>query len=142
MIGAAHVARHSRVSDIITLDMGGTSADVCLIAGGQAGIAFDRSIGGFPVRLPMVDVNAVGAGGGSIAWFDAGGMLKVGPYSAGAKPGPVCYGLGGAEPTVTDANLILGRLSRRGLLAGRVPPRCRAGPGGLRPHRGEAGHVN
>ncbi|MEX0409587.1 hydantoinase/oxoprolinase family protein [Aquibium sp. LZ166] len=121
VIGAAHVARHSRADNVITLDMGGTSADVCLISRGQAGIAYDRSIGGFPVRLPMVDVNAVGAGGGSIAWFDTGGMLKVGPYSAGAKPGPACYGLGGTEPTVTDANLILGRLSSRGLLAGRVP---------------------
>lgn len=121
VIGAAHVARHSQATNIITLDMGGTSADVCLISDGKAGIAFDRSIGGFPVRLPMVDVSAVGAGGGSIMWFDPGGMLKVGPYSAGAKPGPACYGLGGKEPTVTDANVILGRLSRRGLLAGRVP---------------------
>lgn len=120
VIGASHVARFSDVREIITLDMGGTSADVCLISGGEAGIAYDRSIGGFPVRLPMVDVNAVGAGGGSITWFDPGGMMKVGPYSAGAKPGPACYGLGGTEPTVTDANLILGRLSTRGLLGGRV----------------------
>lgn len=121
VIGAAHIARLAGREDVITLDMGGTSADVCMIEGEQAGVAFDRSIGGYPVRLPMVDVNAVGAGGGSIVWFDRGGMLQVGPYSAGAKPGPACYGLGGTEPTVTDANLILGRLSPKGLLDGRVP---------------------
>ena len=121
VIGAAHIARLAGRGDVITLDMGGTSADVCMIEGEQAGVAFDRSIGGFPVRLPMVDVNAVGAGGGSIVWFDPGGMLQVGPYSAGAKPGPACYSLGGTDPTVTDANLILGRLSPKGLLNGRVP---------------------
>jgi len=121
VIGAGHVGRQAGLANVITLDMGGTSADVCLITDGQAGVSFDRSIGGFPVRLPMVDVNAVGAGGGSIAAFDAGGMLKVGPLSAGARPGPACYGLGGDQPTVTDANLILGRLSPRGLLKGRVP---------------------
>ena len=121
VVGAAHVARLSGRGDVITLDMGGTSADVCLIRGYEAGVAYDRAISGFPVRLPMVDVNAIGAGGGSIAWFDADGLLKVGPYSAGARPGPACYGLGGEQPTVTDANLILGRLSPRGLLGGEVP---------------------
>lgn len=121
VVGAAHVARLADRPDVITLDMGGTSADVCLIRGFEAGIAFDREVGGFPVRLPAVDVNAVGAGGGSIAWFDAGGFLKVGPTSAGAKPGPACYGIGGTQPTVTDANLLLGRLSVRGLLDGRLP---------------------
>ncbi len=121
VVGAAHAARLSGKGDVITLDMGGTSADVCLIRGYEADIAYDRSVSGFPVRLPMVDVNAIGAGGGSIAWFDADGLLKVGPYSAGARPGPACYGLGGTEPTVTDANLILGRLSPDGLLGGEVP---------------------
>lgn len=121
VIGAGHIGRLAGAPDLITLDMGGTSADVCLVTDGKAGVAFDRSIGGFPVRLPMVDVNAVGAGGGSIAAFDAGGMLKVGPLSAGARPGPACYGLGGDSPTVTDANLLLGRLSPRGLLGGRLP---------------------
>lgn len=120
-VGAAHVARLAGISHVITLDMGGTSADVCLIESEEPRIAYDRSIGGFPVRLPMVDVNAVGAGGGSIVWFDAGGMLKVGPLSAGAKPGPACYGRGGREPTVTDANLILGRLNPAGLLGGTMP---------------------
>lgn len=123
VVGAAHTARQAGRPDVITIDMGGTSADVCLIRKFEAGIAFDRSVGGFPVRLPMVDVNAVGAGGGSVAWLDPGGFLKVGPMSAGAKPGPACYGIGGVQPTVTDANLILGRLSPKGLLDGRVPLR-------------------
>jgi len=121
VVGAAYTARQAGRPDVITIDMGGTSADVCLIRNYEAGIAFDRSVGGFPVRLPMVDVNAVGAGGGSVAWLDPGGFLKVGPMSAAAKPGPACYGIGGVQPTVTDANLILGRLSPKGLLDGRVP---------------------
>jgi len=120
VIGAAHIARLAGREDVITLDMGGTSADVCMIESELAGVAFDRSIGGFPVRLPMVDVNAVGAGGGSIVWFDRGGMLQVGPYSAGAKPGPACYGLGGTEPTVTDANVVLGRLDKDNFLGGEM----------------------
>jgi N-methylhydantoinase A len=100
--------------------MGGTSADVALVRGGRADIAFDRTVAGFPIRLPMVDINTVGAGGGSIAWFDRDGLMKVGPLSAGADPGPACYGRGGMDPTVSDANLILGRLSARGLLDGRM----------------------
>ena len=121
VVGAAYTARQAQRPNVITIDMGGTSADVCLIQNYEAGVAYDRSVGGYPVRLPMVDVNAVGAGGGSIAWLDAGGMVKVGPTSAGAKPGPACYGIGGTQPTVTDANLILGRLNPGGLLDGRVP---------------------
>jgi N-methylhydantoinase A len=96
--------------------MGGTSTDVCLIVGGQAERAAEREVGGFPIRLPTVDLQTVGAGGGSIVWRDAGGALRVGPRSAGADPGPACYGRGGLEPTVTDANLALGRLP--GKLAG------------------------
>ncbi len=102
-------------------DMGGTSADVCLIRAGSFSISYEGSVGGFPVRLPMVDVNAVGAGGGSVAWIDRDGLMKVGPMSAGARPGPACYSLGGKEPTVTDANLILGRLDPAGLLDRRLP---------------------
>ena len=117
-IGAAHVARQTNRRNIITLDMGGTSADVALIRDYKVDIAFDRDVAGFPIRLPSVDVETVGAGGGSIAWFDRDGLLKVGPKSAGADPGPACYGRGGNEPTVTDANLLLGRLSSRGLLDG------------------------
>ena len=110
VVGAARVARLAGVENAISLDMGGTSTDVCLIAGGEAGRSGEREVGGFPIRLPTVDLQTVGAGGGSIAWRDAGGALRVGPRSAGADPGPACYGRGGVEPTVTDANLALGRL--------------------------------
>lgn len=120
VVGAVHIAKLAGHDDVITLDMGGTSADVALIQNGKAGISFDQKVAGFPVRLPMVDVNTIGAGGGSIAWFDRDGLLKVGPASAGASPGPACYGQGGAEPTVSDANLVLGRLSPRGLLDGEM----------------------
>ena len=119
-IGAAHSAKLSGRRNVITLDMGGTSADVALIRNFQADISFDRDVAGFSVRLPAVDIETVGAGGGSIAWFDRDGLLKVGPASAGADPGPACYGRGGERPTVTDANLVLGRLSSRGLLAGEM----------------------
>ncbi len=109
-IGAARIARAAGVENAISLDMGGTSTDVCLIAGGEAGRSHERSVGGFPVRPPMVDIHTIGAGGGSLVWRDRGGGLRVGPRSAGADPGPACYGRGGSEPTVTDANLLLGRL--------------------------------
>ncbi len=117
-VGAIHMARLSGIPDVIGLDMGGTSADVCLVRGYEAGTTFDKWIEGYPARLPAVDINAVGAGGGSIGWFDRDGLLKVGPHSAGAVPGPACYGRGGKEATVSDANLVLGRLSPRGLLGG------------------------
>ncbi len=117
-VGAAHAARQTGRRNIITLDMGGTSADVALIREYKVDLAFDRDVAGFPIRMPCVDVETVGAGGGSIAWFDRDGLLKAGPKSAGAYPGPACYGNGGTEPTTTDANLLLGRLSSRGLLDG------------------------
>jgi N-methylhydantoinase A len=120
-VGGIHSARSSNQPHIITLDMGGTSADVALIRDYEAGVGFDRAVAGFPIRLPMLDIHTVGAGGGSIAWFDRDGLLKVGPLSAGADPGPACYGRGGKEATVTDANLVLGRLSNRGLIGGRMP---------------------
>jgi N-methylhydantoinase A len=113
VVGAARVAGLAGIENAISLDMGGTSTDVCLIANGEAGRAGERELGGFPVRLPTVDLQTVGAGGGSIAWRDAGGALRVGPRSAGADPGPACYGRGGFEPTVTDANLVLGRLPEK-----------------------------
>jgi len=100
--------------------MGGTSADICLIRGYEVGNAFDREINGFPIRLPIVDIHTIGAGGGSIAWFDRDGLVKVGPISAGAVPGPACYGKGGDRPTVSDANALLGRLGGKGLLGGRM----------------------
>ncbi len=120
-VGAIETARQAAVPDMITLDMGGTSADVALVQGYETGTSYDREIGGFPVRLSMVDIHTVGAGGGSIAWFDRDGLLKVGPLSAGASPGPACYRMGGEQPTVTDANLLLGRLSPDGLLGGSMP---------------------
>jgi N-methylhydantoinase A len=97
-------------ADAISFDMGGTSTDVCLIRDGVAGRSAQRRVGGLPLRLPQLDIHTVGAGGGSIAWLDPGGALRVGPQSAGADPGPACYGRGGQHPTVTDANLALGRL--------------------------------
>ena len=96
--------------DAVTFDMGGTSTDVCLVLDGRPAPAAQRSVGGFPVRLPSLDVHTIGAGGGSIARLDAGGALVVGPESAGATPGPACYGLGGTAPTVTDADLVAGRI--------------------------------
>ena len=119
-VGAVHVARSCTRPNLITLDMGGTSADVALIRDYQTGIGHDRSVADFPVRLPMVDIHTVGAGGGSILWFDKDGLAKVGPQSAGADPGPACYGRGGTEPTVTDANLVLRRLGGEGLIGGRM----------------------
>jgi N-methylhydantoinase A len=113
VVGAARIAALAGVDDAIAFDMGGTSTDVCLISGGKAERSSERSIGALPIRLPAVDLHTVGAGGGSIVWRDAGGALRVGPRSAGANPGPACYGRGGTEPTVTDANLLLGRLPAR-----------------------------
>jgi N-methylhydantoinase A len=104
--------------DAISFDMGGTSTDVCLIRGGSAGRSPERLVGGCPIRLPQLAIHTVGAGGGSIAWTDAGGALRVGPRSAGAEPGPACYGRGGRLPTVTDADLVLGRIDHRRPLAG------------------------
>ena len=118
VVGAARIARLAGVESAISLDMGGTSTDVCLIAGGEAGRSAEREVAGLPLRLPMVDLQTVGAGGGSIVSRDPGGALRVGPESAGAEPGPACYGRGGDRPTVTDANLLLGRLPER--LAGGV----------------------
>jgi N-methylhydantoinase A len=110
VVGASEIARRAGLPDAISLDMGGTSTDVALVARGQPERAAERVVGGFPVRLPTVDLHTVGAGGGSIVWRDPGGAVRVGPRSAGAFPGPACYGRGGTEPTVTDANLLLGRL--------------------------------
>ena len=107
---AAEVARACGLTDAISFDMGGTSTDVCLILDGAPAVTAEHSVAGFPVRLPSVDVHTIGAGGGSIAAIDPGGALVVGPASAGADPGPACYGLGGEHPTVTDANLVLGRI--------------------------------
>ena len=118
--GAGFLAGRAECPDVITFDVGGTSTDVCLVENNRPLVAKEREVKGHPVRFPMVDVHSVGAGGGSIARVDAGGFVHVGPRSAGANPGPACYGLGGTEPTVTDANVVLGRLSPDTLLGGRM----------------------
>jgi N-methylhydantoinase A len=118
VVGAAAIARLAGVENAVSLDMGGTSTDVSLIVDGRPGRATARDVAGFPLRLPTVDLQTVGAGGGSIVWRDSGGALRVGPESAGADPGPACYGKGGTRPTITDANLLLERLPRR--LAGGI----------------------
>ncbi len=111
VVGGGGAAREVDIHDVITLDIGGTSCDVALITGGKPLVRPEGVIDGYPVRVPMVDVNTIGAGGGSIAWIDAAGGLRVGPQSAGAAPGPACYGRGGSEATVTDASLVLGLLN-------------------------------
>ncbi len=108
--GALLLAQLAGESNVLCFDMGGTSCDVCLIDGGRVTETSERIVAGRPIALPMLDIHTVGAGGGSIAWRDEGGALRVGPRSAGAEPGPACYGRGGEQPTVTDANLLLGRL--------------------------------
>ncbi len=110
VVGAARIAALAGFANALTFDMGGTSTDVCAITDGEPRREHERSVGGFPVRLPTLAVHTVGAGGGSVVWLDSGGALRVGPESAGAVPGPACYGRGGERPTVTDANLLLGRL--------------------------------
>jgi len=118
--GGAVAAARVAGGDAVGLDMGGTSCDVSLLLGGSAAVGGGRSVGGRALALPMVDVHTIGAGGGSIAWADAGGALRVGPRSAGADPGPACYGRGGPEPAVTDADLLLGWLDADSPLAGGV----------------------
>ena len=118
--GAAWAALASDEPDALCFDMGGTSCDVCVIEGGTARETGSRPVGGRPVALPMLDLHTVGAGGGSVAWRDAGGALRVGPRSAGARPGPAAYGHGGKEPTVTDANVVLGLLGTGAALAGSI----------------------
>lgn len=111
VIGGTIVGKMAGAQDLITVDIGGTSCDIALVDGGRPVIRSEGRIDGYTVRVPMVDVNAIGSGGGSIAWLDAGGGLRVGPESAGADPGPAAYGKGGEKPTVTDASLVLGYLN-------------------------------
>jgi N-methylhydantoinase A len=129
VIGTVGLGERLELSELITFDMGGTSTDVCLIRDGEPAKKSERQMGGFPVRTRTLDIHTIGAGGGSIAWVDPGGLLKVGPQSAGAYPGPAAYGRGGELATVTDANVVLGRLSGRALLGGRMamyPDKARA----------------
>jgi N-methylhydantoinase A len=119
-VGAGLLASISGDGDAVGFDMGGTSCDVCVVEDGRIRQTDQREVEGRVIQLPMVDVHTVGAGGGSIGWRDPGGALRVGPQSAGAEPGPACYGRGGSEPTVTDANLLLGYLAPDSALAGGV----------------------
>jgi N-methylhydantoinase A len=123
VVGAQAIGRAAGLPDLITFDMGGTSTDVALLKGGEARLASEAIVHGHPIKAPMLDIHTVGAGGGSIAYVDSGGLLKVGPRSAGADPGPVCYGKGNTEPAVTDANIVLQTLNPRYLLGGRMPVR-------------------
>jgi N-methylhydantoinase A len=110
IIAANYLGKLAGVNNIITIDMGGTSCDVSLIQNNVMKFTTNNNVEGYPISIPTVDLDFIGAGGGSMAWYDAGGALKVGPLSAGAEPGPVCYGKGGIKPTVTDANLVTGRI--------------------------------
>ena len=121
VIGSAVVGAAVGITNIVTYDVGGTSTDVSLIANGKPKFTSSREVAGYPVKLPMVDIHVIGAGGGSIAYVDDANALKVGPRSAGALPGPVAYGRGGDEPTLTDANICLNRLNPVALLDGRMP---------------------
>jgi N-methylhydantoinase A len=120
VVGAAFVAEAGGHRDVLTFDMGGTSTDVAAVVDGAVLVTPESVVAGVPIRFPMVDVHSVGAGGGSVAWLDEGGALRVGPRSAGARPGPACYGRSGEEPTVTDANLVLGYLEDGAVLGGAV----------------------
>lgn len=120
VVGAAYVGGLGEYRNLLTFDMGGTSTDVATIIDGEAQTTTETVVAGLPIKLPMVDIHTVSAGGGSIAWADAGGALRVGPHSAGAEPGPAAYGQGGEEPTVTDANLFLGYLADEATLGGEV----------------------
>ena len=121
VVGAALVGKAAGFPNIITFDVGGTSTDVALVAGGKTAYSADRDVAGYAIRCPMVDVSVIGAGGGSIAWLDDAGGLKVGPQSAAAVPGPAAYGKGGAQATLTDANITLQRLNPVALLDGAMP---------------------
>ena len=121
VIASVYISKLIGEPNLISLDMGGTSTDIVLIENSKVKLTTNGEIGTFPIKVPMIEMHTIGTGGGSIAWVDAGGVLKVGPESAGADPGPACYGLGSKRPTVTDANLILGRLNPKNFLGGEKP---------------------
>jgi len=120
VVGATRQAARSGFRDLITFDMGGTSTDVCLVQDGRPSLASESEIDGLPIRTPVLDIVSVGAGGGSIAWVDDGGMLRAGPQSAGADPGPACYGRGGQQPTTTDAHVVIGTIRPEAFLGGKM----------------------
>lgn len=121
VVGAQYITELIGEENLITVDIGGTSTDISLVAGGRFEASDEKTISGYPVRIPSIDISTIGAGGGSIGWIDSGKVLKVGPQSAGASPGPACYDLGGEEATITDARVLLGHLNGQALLAGRLP---------------------
>lgn len=123
VVAAQAIGAMTGIANLITFDMGGTSSDVALLRNGEAKLASEATVHGYPIKAPMLDIHTVGAGGGSLAAIDSGGLLKVGPRSAGADPGPVCYGRGSTEPAVTDANVVLQTLNPTHLLGGRMPIR-------------------
>ena len=129
-LGAAMVATEAGFDRLLTCDGGGTSTDVAVVLGGEPALTTEGTVGSYPSKMPMIDVVTVGAGGGSVAWVSPEGALKVGPRSAGADPGPLCYGRGGTEPTVTDAHLVLGRIPPH-LLGGEIPLDVDAARAGL-----------
>ena len=134
VIAASYVGAAADCPDLITCDMGGTSTDVCLVRGGEYGMTTEGRVGAFPIKIRQIDINSIGVGGGSVASLASGGFLSVGPRSAGAFPGPACYGRGGTEPTITDANVVLGRLRVDQPLGGEIMldrERARAAIGGL-----------
>ncbi|MDP9239584.1 MAG: hydantoinase/oxoprolinase family protein [Actinomycetota bacterium] len=137
-LGAGLIAQHAGFDRVLTLDGGGTSTDVSVVVDGRPTLTTEGSIGRYPSKIPMVDVVTVGAGGGSVAWVSPEGTLKVGPRSAGADPGPLCYGLGGTEVTVTDAHLVLGRIPPH-LLGGEIPLDIEAARKGVTALAGELG---
>ncbi|MGA0594656.1 hydantoinase/oxoprolinase family protein [Enterovirga sp. CN4-39] len=118
VVGAIRQAERSNRRDVITFDMGGTSTDVCLVQAGVPSVSPETEVDGLPIRTPVLDIVSVGAGGGSLVWIDDGGMLRVGPRSAGANPGPACYGRGGTQPTVTDAHVVRGTIRPEAFLGG------------------------
>lgn len=121
VVGARYITALAGEKDLITMDVGGTSTDISLVVDGKLEASDEKTISGYPVRIPSIDISTIGAGGGSIGWIDSGGILKVGPQSAGANPGPACYMLGGQEATITDARVVLGHLNSETLLDGRLP---------------------
>jgi len=124
VVGAKYITDLAGETSIITVDVGGTSTDVSLVVAGSVEASDEKTISGYPVRIPSIDISTIGAGGGSIGWIDSGGILKVGPKSAGADPGPACYMRGGQEATITDARVVLGHLNNKALLGGRLPIDC------------------
>jgi len=133
VMGAARQVSRSGYRNLITLDMGGTSTDVCVVVDGKPQLTNEFSIDGLPVRIPVLDINTVGAGGGSIIWIDEGGMLRVGPRSAGAEPGPACYGKGGTVPTITDAHVVRRAIMPETFLGGKMPIDVEAARAALQP---------